>query len=239
MSRHRANRRGQQKLHIPVEEEFLTIEEAPRVREEEVRVEDEQLVEMLAESSRPSPTDHLDLLEFLDTLEVPQELAISECGGETPDSPTRQAEEEKCPTPPPEIQTATSSTNSKQSQEAVDNRRRIYRQLGRNVPETPSQHPIQGYPFVMKLFLAAGSAALTFLKWSESGLELEVDYVGLQDHLASGISMFRSRSAVEFTAQLLDLGFERLWSRTPKIPRGAASSCSSSIPSSRRANWRS
>lgn len=219
MSRHRANRRGQQKLHIPIEEDFLTIEEAPRVREE-IRVEDEQLVEMLVESSRPSPTDHLDLLEFLDTLEVPQELAISECGGEVPDSPTREVEEEKCPTPPPEIQTVPSSTNSKQNQEAVDNRRRIFRQLGRNVPETPSQHPIQGYPFVMKLFLAAGSPAFPFLKWSESGLELEVDYVGLQEHLASGSSMFRSRSAVEFTAQLLDLGFERLWSRTSEDPQG-------------------
>ncbi|KAH8316213.1 hypothetical protein KR067_002397, partial [Drosophila pandora] len=106
------------------------------------------------------------------------------------------------------------------NQEAVDNRRRIYRQLGRNVPETPSQHPIQGYPFVMKLFLAAGSPAFPFLKWSESGLELEVDYVGLQEHLASGSSMFRSRSAVEFTAQLLDLGFERLWSRTSEDPEG-------------------
>ncbi|XP_043066197.1 uncharacterized protein comr [Drosophila bipectinata] len=211
MSRPRANRSGQQMRRIPFDEEFLGIEEAPRT-------EEEQLVEMLVEPGRTSPTDHLNLLEFLDTLEVPQELAISECDGDMQDSTTCEAEEDKWPTPPPRNHTAVSSTNSKQNQEDVENHRRIFRQLGRKVPEAPTQHPILDYPFVMKLFLAAGSEAFPFLKWTESGRELQVDYVDLQDNLASGMSMFRSRSVVEFTTQLMELGFERLWSMTSEDP---------------------
>ncbi|KAH8233392.1 hypothetical protein KR026_007713, partial [Drosophila bipectinata] len=105
------------------------------------------------------------------------------------------------------------------NQEDVENHRRIFRQLGRKVPEAPTQHPILDYPFVMKLFLAAGSEAFPFLKWTESGRELQVDYVDLQDNLASGMSMFRSRSVVEFTTQLMELGFERLWSMTSEDPK--------------------
>ncbi|EDW60928.1 uncharacterized protein comr [Drosophila virilis] len=64
--------------------------------------------------------------------------------------------------------------------------------------------------FVHKLHLAASSAQVTFLYWTADGQQLQLDYIGLQEHLAGGHSMFRSRSILQFVRQMVDVGFERV-----------------------------
>ncbi|XP_060657607.1 protein BCAP [Drosophila nasuta] len=64
--------------------------------------------------------------------------------------------------------------------------------------------------FVHKLHLAASSPLVTFLNWSASGEQLQVDYIGLQEHLSGTQSMFRCLNVQHFIQQLLDIGFKRV-----------------------------
>lgn len=96
------------------------------------------------------------------------------------------------------------------NKKAAENHRRIYRQLGIHIPETPKSHPLLHYAFVVKLFLATDNSSIHFLKWSANDRELEVDYQGMQEHLSSGCSMFHCRNTLQFTGTLLAHGFERV-----------------------------
>ncbi|EDW56698.1 uncharacterized protein LOC6615453 [Drosophila sechellia] len=96
------------------------------------------------------------------------------------------------------------------NKKAVENHRRIYRQLGIHIPETPKNHPLLHYAFAVKLFLATDNNSINFLKWSANGRELEVDYQAMQEHLSSGCSIFHSRNILQFTSTLLAHGFERV-----------------------------
>ncbi|XP_017123664.1 uncharacterized protein LOC108143663 [Drosophila elegans] len=145
--------------------------------------------------SRSSP-ENLDFLEFEDTLETLQKFSDSA-------SPVHEAK------PMPRTSKFNSAYNSNINQEAVEDHRRIYRQLGIRIPESPSDHPLMGYPFVLKLFLATSSDSVDFLKWSTNGRQLELDYGGLQEHLASDSSIFHCRNPLQFTGLLLAHGFER------------------------------
>jgi len=150
-----------------------------------------------------SPREDPQYLDFLDHAEVlheenpPEEFAASSV-------------REKKPLRLAAISNSTSSSNN--NQEVVENHRRIYRQLGIHVPEPQPNHPLMGYRFVLKLFLATDSNAVDFLSWSGKGTQLELNYVGLQEHLSSGRSIFHCRNTLQFTALLLGHGFERVWS---------------------------
>ncbi|KAI8035948.1 uncharacterized protein LOC128256628 [Drosophila gunungcola] len=151
--------------------------------------------------SRSSP-ENLDYLEFEDTLETQHEFSDSA-------SAVREAK------PTARTSKTNSAYNSNINQEAVEDHRRIYRQLGIRIPESPSDHPLMGYRFVLKLFLATSSDSVGFLNWSTNGRQLELDYEGLQEHLSSGCSIFHCRSPLQFTGLLLAHGFERREGATP------------------------
>ncbi|XP_023173487.2 uncharacterized protein LOC111601224 [Drosophila hydei] len=81
-------------------------------------------------------------------------------------------------------------------------------------PETPSptKQPLESllsHNFTHKLHLAATSEQVTFINWTADGKHLQLDYMGLQEHLCGGQCMFRSRSILQFTRQLIEVGFER------------------------------
>uniref|UniRef100_A0A6P4E1C4 Uncharacterized protein LOC108039281 n=1 Tax=Drosophila rhopaloa TaxID=1041015 RepID=A0A6P4E1C4_DRORH len=154
--------------------------------------------------SNMSP-ENLEFLEFLDDLEVP-----------VPGENTASSVREKKPLP--RAPKTNSTSNSNINQEAVENHRRIYRQLGIRIPESPPEHPLMGYRFVLKLFLATSSDSVDFLNWSANGRELELDYQGLQEHLSSGRSIFHCRNTLQFTDLLLSHGFERVWPREESDP---------------------
>ncbi|XP_034475719.1 uncharacterized protein LOC117782791 [Drosophila innubila] len=72
------------------------------------------------------------------------------------------------------------------------------------------QLSLRKHSFVHKLYLAASSQRVTFLHWSADGEQLQLDYIGLQEHLTGGQSMFRSCNVQQFTRHILDIGFERV-----------------------------
>ncbi|KAH8283621.1 hypothetical protein KR018_009583 [Drosophila ironensis] len=192
MSRPRPSQRSRQRLHVPSAEDYS--EEVVAIGEHD---------EPDAPEAVPSPTNHLDLLEFLDSLDVPQQQAAFTGDGNQGTTSSEIVE----------ISTWPEQNYPMASQEAVDNRRRIYRQLGMNLPEVAPAHPLQNYFFLVKLYIATNSESLEFLNWSDSGRELVVDYPGMQEHLAGTLSLFRCRNTFEFVSQLAKYGFNRLWSQ--------------------------
>ncbi|XP_016946607.1 glutamic acid-rich protein [Drosophila biarmipes] len=147
-----------------------------------------------------SSSEEPQFLDYLGHSEGPQEMNPLE----EFTSPVREKK-------PPRLAAKPNPTsNSNNNQEAVENHRRIYRQLGIHVPEPQPNHPLMGYRFVLKLFLATNSKAVDFLNWSGKGTQLELNYLGLQEHLTSGRSIFHCRNASQFTALLQGHGFERV-----------------------------
>ncbi|XP_043644392.1 uncharacterized protein LOC122614006 [Drosophila teissieri] len=190
MSRNRSHLRQPQKVHESAEEE--SADEYDEIAATSWKNECKQL----ESSSPPESPEYLDFLEPEDPLE---------------DSETNPLQEPE----PLDLAVKPDCTINK---EAVENHRRIYRQLGIHIPESPPKHPLLGYRFVVKLFLATDCSSMHFLKWSASGRELEVDYQGMQEHLSSGCSIFHSRNTLQFTGTLLAHGFERVWSKDVRKP---------------------
>ncbi|XP_017005946.2 uncharacterized protein comr [Drosophila takahashii] len=184
MSRNRTNQRRQRKVN---ENEGQSADEV------------DEFAAATSREDEDSQSEESKLLDFLDSREDPQEEFAA--------SPVREKK-------PLRLAVKTNSaSHSNNNQEAVENRRRIYRQLGIYIHESQPEHPLMGYRFVVKLFLATDSSCVDFLNWSGKGTQLELNYQGLQDHLSSGRSIFHCRNTLQFTAQLLAHGFERIWSR--------------------------
>jgi len=72
------------------------------------------------------------------------------------------------------------------------------------------QMSMKKHNFIHKLYLATNSQQVTFLNWSEDGQLLQLDYIGLQEHLSGSRSMFRSRNVQEFNRHIVDIGFKRV-----------------------------
>ncbi|EDW91178.2 uncharacterized protein LOC6530551 [Drosophila yakuba] len=191
MSRNRSNLRQPQKVNDSGEEE--SADEFDEIAATSWKNECNQL----ESSSPPESPEYLD--EYLE-----------------PDDQLEESETNSLQEPEPlDLAVKPDSTIDK---EAVENHRRIYRQLGIHIPESPTKHPLLGYRFVVKLFLATDCSSMYFLKWSANGRELEVDYQGMQEHLSSGCSIFHSRNTLQFTGTLLAHGFERVWSKDVRKP---------------------
>lgn len=73
------------------------------------------------------------------------------------------------------------------------------------------------HTFLHKLHLLASSEQITFVRWTSSGPGkpqlLQLDYIGLQDHLCGEHSIFHCANVLQFTRHLLALGFKRLEER--------------------------
>ncbi|XP_039483954.1 uncharacterized protein LOC120446835 [Drosophila santomea] len=191
MSRTRSNLRQPQKVNDSGEEE--SADEFDEIAATSWKNECKQL----ESSSPPESPEYLDeYLEPEDQLEESETNSLQE----------------------PEPLDLAVKPDSTIDKEAVENHRRIYRQLGIHIPESPIKHPLLGYRFVVKLFLATDCSSMYFLKWSANGRELEVDYLGMQEHLSSGCSIFHSRNTLQFTGTLLAHGFERVWSKDVRKP---------------------
>lgn len=79
----------------------------------------------------------------------------------------------------------------------------------------PPPSALLKHNFLHKLHLLASSEQMTFIRWSLGQHEeqqqqlLQLDYIGLQDHLSGEHSIFHCLNVLEFTQKLLALGFER------------------------------
>lgn len=79
----------------------------------------------------------------------------------------------------------------------------------------PPPNALFKHNFLHKLHLLASSEQVTFVSWSLAQNEeeqqqlLQLDYIGLQDHLCGEHSIFHCLNVLEFTRKLLALGFER------------------------------
>ncbi|XP_030246409.1 uncharacterized protein LOC108657696 [Drosophila navojoa] len=186
---------------------------------------DEQSDDQTGDSpTAPSPEQaqsnaQLDLLAFLNTLEeVPHDLE-SICPSETivlADGVTRI--EVKPLLPHMSAMSAMSSLPSMSSLHSVPVPTLppvpAIPPVSKVKPVAPpaSKPPLQtllSHQFTHKLHLAASSERVQFINWTTDGKHLQLDYVGLQDHLTGSQCMFRSRSVLQFTRQLTDMGFER------------------------------
>lgn len=80
--------------------------------------------------------------------------------------------------------------------------------------QEPPPNALLKHNFLHKLHLLASSDLVTFVRWSlgqeqEQQQLLQLDYIGLQDHLCGEHSIFHCLNVLEFTRKLLALGFER------------------------------
>lgn len=80
--------------------------------------------------------------------------------------------------------------------------------------QEPPPNALLKHNFLHKLHLLASSDLVTFVRWSlgqeqEQQQLLQLDYIGLQDHLCGEHSIFHCLTVLEFTRKLLALGFER------------------------------
>ncbi|XP_017044903.1 uncharacterized protein LOC108090637 [Drosophila ficusphila] len=148
-----------------------------------------------------SPPENCDFVEFLDMQEDSQDLNLWQENAES-------SVQEKSPLH--RVVKPNTTYKPHINPEAVENHRRIYRQLGIHVPESQPDHPLSCYSFIVKLFLATSLDSVDFLKWSADGCELEMDYQGLESHLTSGCSIFQCRNTLQFTGFLLAHEFERV-----------------------------
>ncbi|KAH8394672.1 hypothetical protein KR222_001455 [Zaprionus bogoriensis] len=82
-------------------------------------------------------------------------------------------------------------------------------------------HALLRHHFLHKLYLAAGSGRVPFIQWSgEQAQQLQLDYIGLQEHLCGAHSMFRCLNVLQFTRHLHTLGFERISQTAALLPTG-------------------
>lgn len=80
--------------------------------------------------------------------------------------------------------------------------------------QEPPPNALLKHNFLHKLHLLASSDLVTFVRWSlgqeqQQQQLLQLDYIGLQDHLCGEHSIFHCLNVLEFTRKLLALGFER------------------------------
>lgn len=78
--------------------------------------------------------------------------------------------------------------------------------------QEPPPNALLKHNFLHKVHLLASSELVTFVRWSlgqEEQQLLQLDYIGLQDHLCGEHSIFHCLNVLEFTRKLLALGFER------------------------------
>ncbi|KAM8713505.1 hypothetical protein ACLKA7_013771 [Drosophila subpalustris] len=185
---------------------------------------DDQQVVATADPSTANNVEQLEFLQFLRSLdEVPNEIGNVSNDDDTFSElkPELQASHnESFLTPELTIPHITISMPEGQFMEHSE---QVIPQINisfSNLPPAPpepsksqlqlEQLSLQKHQFVHKLFLAASSQRVTFLNWSTSGQELQLDYIGLQEHLSGDRSMFRSRNVQQFTRHILDIGFERV-----------------------------
>ncbi|KAH8254721.1 hypothetical protein KR032_011895 [Drosophila birchii] len=138
--------------------------------------------------------------DFMDSLDLPPDLNGLE--QERTDSPETQEQVMSLDKLVAELCVGQQDeTEIKQEQEAI---------LKLAKPSKPLGMRLMGCPFILKLYLAASSDAISMINWLPNGLQLVIDYLALQDHLISSSQIFRCRSVLQFTEKLKSEGFVRI-----------------------------